>query len=267
MGLLEDAIREHLELKRKHGASEEEIRRKEAEAFGPFALGGGADRPPTQGGERPLADAESAQAAIDTPSEQASAGGELSNRSPERPEPAASASAGGSAHGKASVSEAPTHDPVASEFAEPGETRDQRSSVAAPTDDPPVLRDSPPARADSTAAVDPVSSDRGAGDWMSEAGVGEPFAPPRADPALFDETFVDAGGDAADAPPPVPEHGTAAEPPDLHRAPTFDHAAAHDPAAGDERDLLDETPDFLRDTPEHDRLWFEHGPPRDFDFD
>ena len=34
MGILDDAIKEHLELKRSHGASEDEIRRKEAEAFG-----------------------------------------------------------------------------------------------------------------------------------------------------------------------------------------------------------------------------------------
>jgi len=32
-------------------------------------------------------------------------------------------------------------------------------------------------------------------------------------------------------------------------------------------DVLEETPDFLRDTPEQDRLWFEQRPPRDFDFD
>src|SRR3954467_12435634 len=35
MGILDDAIREHLELKRAHGANEDELRRKEAEAFGP----------------------------------------------------------------------------------------------------------------------------------------------------------------------------------------------------------------------------------------
>jgi hypothetical protein len=44
-------------------------------------------------------------------------------------------------------------------------------------------------------------------------------------------------------------------------------------AAGDEEpegpveDVLEETPDFLRDTPDQDRLWFEQRPPRDFDFD
>ncbi|HEY2536099.1 MAG TPA: hypothetical protein VGI24_03845 [Solirubrobacteraceae bacterium] len=32
-------------------------------------------------------------------------------------------------------------------------------------------------------------------------------------------------------------------------------------------DVLEETPDFLRDTPEQERLWFEQRPPRDFDFE
>ncbi len=31
-------------------------------------------------------------------------------------------------------------------------------------------------------------------------------------------------------------------------------------------DVLDETPDVLQEAPEHDRLWFEQRPPRDFDF-
>ena len=35
MGVLEDAIREHLDLKRKHGASDEELNEQEAEALGP----------------------------------------------------------------------------------------------------------------------------------------------------------------------------------------------------------------------------------------
>ena len=33
-----------------------------------------------------------------------------------------------------------------------------------------------------------------------------------------------------------------------------------------EHDELEETPDFLQETPEHDRLWFEQKPPKDFDF-
>src|SRR5215210_7043246 len=35
MGLLDDAIREHLELKRKHGADPEDVARQEQEALGP----------------------------------------------------------------------------------------------------------------------------------------------------------------------------------------------------------------------------------------
>jgi hypothetical protein len=34
-----------------------------------------------------------------------------------------------------------------------------------------------------------------------------------------------------------------------------------------DEDVLEETPDFLRETPEQERLWFEQRPPRDFDFD
>ena len=37
-----------------------------------------------------------------------------------------------------------------------------------------------------------------------------------------------------------------------------------EPAQGE--DVLEETPEFLQETPEHDRLWFEQKPPRDFDF-
>ena len=49
--------------------------------------------------------------------------------------------------------------------------------------------------------------------------------------------------------------------------------AAHDESTedaesddGQVEDVLEETPDFLRETPEHERLWFEQRPPRDFDF-
>ena len=39
------------------------------------------------------------------------------------------------------------------------------------------------------------------------------------------------------------------------------------PAAEDEvHDELEDTPEFLQETPEHDRLWFEQKPPKDFNF-
>ena len=38
-------------------------------------------------------------------------------------------------------------------------------------------------------------------------------------------------------------------------------------SAEGEGDVLEETPEFLRDQPEDDELWFEQGEPKDFDFD
>jgi hypothetical protein len=55
------------------------------------------------------------------------------------------------------------------------------------------------------------------------------------------------------------------------RAPSDGSSAAVADEQGDgaesAEDVLEETPDFLRDTPEQERLWFEQRPPRDFDFD
>ena len=83
-----------------------------------------------------------------------------------------------------------------------------------------------------------------------------------------------------DAPAPDPEPVTEREPePDIpldqatveYTPPPPDEPEEREepptpPQEGDE-DVLEETPDFLQETPEHDRLWFEQKPPRDFDLD
>ena len=38
-----------------------------------------------------------------------------------------------------------------------------------------------------------------------------------------------------------------------------------EPGTGED-DVLEETPEFLRDNPDDDELWFEQGEPKDFDF-
>jgi len=55
MGLLDDAIKEHLELKRKHGAGDDELRRQETEALGPARrdFSGDAARAEEPGGAEP----------------------------------------------------------------------------------------------------------------------------------------------------------------------------------------------------------------------
>ena len=54
-------------------------------------------------------------------------------------------------------------------------------------------------------------------------------------------------------------------PPPLEEAEELEEPPA--PPQEGEEDVLEETPDFLQETPEHDRLWFEQKPPRDFDLD
>ncbi len=55
------------------------------------------------------------------------------------------------------------------------------------------------------------------------------------------------------------------QPEEVPASETLEH---QQPAAEPEADdVLEETPEFLQETPEHDRLWFEQRPPRDFDWD
>ena len=63
-----------------------------------------------------------------------------------------------------------------------------------------------------------------------------------------------------------PEREPAPEPEIALDQPTVEYTPEPAPAAEGE-DVLEETPDFLQETPEHDRLWFEQKPPRDFDLD
>jgi hypothetical protein len=171
MGLLDDAIREHLELKRRRGASDDEVSSQEHEAFGAGAVA------PAE----PVAEVPAAAAPVAEPEPDAAPDAE--------PEPAA-----------------------------------------------------PP---------EPV------------APVAEPAA------AVAESEFW------LDDPDEVP----AEESLDHHRAqPTHEFTpegveelepeaefVAPDEEPGGE-DPLEETPEFLQETPEHDRLWFEQKPPKDFDF-
>jgi hypothetical protein len=201
MGVLDDAIREHLELKRRHGATEEEIARNEAEALGPARRGPVPEEEPA---------AEPAEPAAAEPSEPAPV---------EPPEPAA---------------------PLAETEPVPADEVPPAAPVE-PTIDVPAEPEPP-------GAIEPGAA-------------GAPAAPVEADlPPVHD---VDR--DPLEPPPPVPgaEPGATVE---------FDTLSARDdeagapPEEGDE-DVLEETPEFLRETPEHDRLWFEQKPPRDFDLD
>ena len=215
MGILDDAIRDHLDLKRRRGADPSEVERAEREALGPV-------RRNPSAAELAEADAEAV------------------------PEGAADYAPGGapayapegalaydhaddedwshdSLHEPADAGAQPVYDEA------PAEPVTARPEFSAPEDAP--FRD-----ADTPLAEEP----------LDEEPAHEPFpAPPAAPPAM-------AGGGPETAEYDV-EDALAAE--------------ERREQAADGEDVLEETPEFLQDTPDHDRLWFEQRPPKDFDFD
>jgi hypothetical protein len=64
---------------------------------------------------------------------------------------------------------------------------------------------------------------------------------------------------------PFPAEAPAEPAPSQLEQETEEYDIEHEPSEDD--DVLETTPEFLQDAPDHDRLWFEQRPPRDFDFD
>jgi hypothetical protein len=85
----------------------------------------------------------------------------------------------------------------------------------------------------------------------------EPRRAPEADPLddLEDEH-----------PDPAPERHDTAKPLGDETAEYNVEDALQKEGEQEGEDVLEETPEFLQDTPDHDRLWFEQKPPKDFNF-
>jgi hypothetical protein len=213
MGVLDDAIREHLELKRRHGAPDDELERAEQEALGPARRdsAAGAGVPPLE--EVAGEELEQVEAAVPPP-----------------PPPP------------------PVDDPV---FADEYETR----PAPADFDEP-----------DPDRAPDPVEgfTEPSAADLPDLEEAPPPgTAKPHGDPALgdYEEPVVDVEEPVLDPEDPPEE-------PDRARTSILDDPLAEPaPAPEQSEDVLEDTPEFLQDAPEHDKLWFEQKPPRDFDFE
>ncbi|HEV7774010.1 MAG TPA: hypothetical protein VGO48_12065 [Conexibacter sp.] len=246
MGLLDDAIREHLDLKRRRGADPSEVARLEQEALGPV------------------------------------------RRDPAPAEPADDHNDESHAHESTADAEPHAgHPHPASEGLHP----DDRTHVLAPEDrhepphgDPLFEQHAHNEEVGGTAAREPeelggaaASAPEPSADDADRAGGDE-----NARPAAEGRTGARVGADPGPARQAAePEHeGQQAQDPrhsDIVDQPTTEYrvedhhdedeheaSAAH---GGPDEDVLEETPDFLQETPEHDRLWFEQRPPRDFDFD
>ena len=202
MGLLDDAIREHLDLKRRRGADPTEIERAERDALGPVRRDYDDEPPP----------------AFDE-----------------------------------------VHDDLPA--AEPGAP----VAISDPYDDPFAddgYEDDPFADAD-----DAPPADR----YENEPPVAEvpPVPPPRTVPRAAEPP-------AGESPRPVPVRAPdRVQPPSPSSRPgvgdetvewDVERALQEEESGERPEDPLEETPEFLQDAPEHDRLWFEQRPPRDFDF-
>jgi hypothetical protein len=134
--------------------------------------------------------------------------------------------------------------------------------------------------------ADPDDVARQEQEVLGQGGPRAEFAPTEEPEAVAEaeaEERADADDALAEGDPGIPEEpseGHVAEAPGYDEDPWLDEEPDEVPAeealeppraqprqpTGDE-DVLEETPDFLQETPEHDRLWFEQKPPRDFDWD
>ncbi len=293
MSILDDAIREHLELKRAHGADESEVKRLEDEAFGPP---GRPDEPdplaeaPTEFMITPEAEAAQAEESggrriniadlqepppADAPAEDAAQAAPPAEEEPPAleheivPEPTAAepepeepvAEAGPSTEERHAIAEQPT------EFfdveAEMGTEDAPAVEAPSPSDEEIVEAEAvepPLAPVEPATEIHASRAEAPAEDVIDEEEEDEDF--------WSDQRLSDELDQALEAPLAAEdeeaEEISEEEPSEEHEQPR--PAANYDPDTGHE-DVLEDTPEFLEDAPEDDELWFEQKPPKDFDFD
>lgn len=314
MGILDEAIREHLELKRQHGAGDSELKQLEDEAFGQ------AERPGDEQAPDPLAEAptqfmEQPDIAEDEGARREPTIADL-QEPPPLPEPKQTAVVEDAAEpAPAPVDEAPAeeeepameHEIVADAVEASGPSTEERRTIAEqPTEMFDVEQElgGPPSPTDEELVEEEIAEPRLApSDPLAglaeteEAEVSVQGPAPDDDDEYDDEDdafwneqrlsdeldqALEAPRDAEPEPaaeietePELDEPAEAGEEPESeeHEAPpeTVEEPApvaeADPESSHHEEDVLEETPDFLEETPEDDQLWFEQKPPKDFDFD
>jgi hypothetical protein len=225
MGLLDDAIREHLDLKRRRGADPSEVARLEQEALGPV-----------------------------------------------RREPAPAAEPADEHH-----DESHAHEPAAAEVEHPhpaseGLHPDDRTHVLPPED----RHESPHGDPLFEQHAHNVEMGGAAAHEREELGGAAASRPePSAENADRTGAHAESTGPAHSGADPEGEpqdrrHSDIVDQPTTEYQVEDHHDDEHEASAAHgspDEDVLEETPEFLQETPEHDRLWFEQRPPRDFDFD
>lgn len=297
MSILDDAIREHLELKRAHGADEAEIKRLEDEAFGPPGRPEGPDplaEAPTEFMTTPGAEAateDSGGRRINIADLQEPPDAPAAEAPPVPAEDPAQAAAPAEEESPVAEHEAIVEPPDAGHSTEerhaiaeqPTELFDVQSEIGdadAPPSEAPSPSDEEIAAVEAAepklAPVEPpteIHASRAAAPADDLAGEEEEDEDFWSDQRLSDE--LDQALEAPlDPVPAVEELEPALEDPepafeaaDPVATPTEEHEAPAGDKSDSDEDVLEETPDFLEESPEDDELWFEQKPPKDFDFD
>jgi hypothetical protein len=295
MGLLDDAIREHLDLKRRRGADPTEVEREEREVLGPVRRRG--ELAPHDQADLALAHDDELEDELEhepLPLDDAPWDDEMAEpRTPaafdhgddeplQRPyrdarEPYGAPDPPPYAPLEPEPYSAREPDPYSAREPEPYSTREPEpysapepsryAADAGPEPEPYSAREPPRYAADAGPEPDPYSEQeppRYAADAAREP---DPYRAPEPQPYVGDSAGPDRypGRFAADPEPEPAEMDEATAEFSIEDAHAAEDKAS--PKEGVDEDVLEETPEFLQDTPDHDRLWFEQRPPRDFDFD
>lgn len=338
MGILDEAIREHLELKRQHGADETELDTLESEAFGPADRPDAAGSPPASEAETQIISPGSSVTApagegdqldkVFEATRQSEADEAAAESRPEgEPKPEA---APAPQDPEATFAEHPVPDPPAPSASvtpevteaatvESPEARPEPAAEAAPEPPAPApegdagdmleaerhhLSSHPTEHYDVDAAIaeeeeidilsesslsDELDRALESGEVESAGQTVEYQMPVEEDSGEFEsaepesaeipveepESEFEPEFEAAPEPEPVAEEEDSAEL--LYQDAAAEDQPNEEPDTGeedaegssdffDQDDVLEATPEFLEETPEHDRLWFEQKEPKDFDF-
>ena len=223
MGIFDDAIRQHLDLKRRQGAEETELKQLEDEAFGPPARPGEPEFGET--GEQAEVESPDAEHSVQAPSD------------PAVPE----------------LGDEPAAEGATFTTAEREAIADQPTTFF----DHQLPEDQPEVDLDVDLDLD-LEEELEEVDALAEEPMSEPPGAPAIEPEPAVEPEPTADADLLERDPVEEEQAV-----DLAEEESDPEPAGADQAADD---VLEETPEFLRDNPDDDELWFEQGEPKDFDF-
>ncbi len=308
MSILDDAIREHLELKRAHGADDAELKKLEDEAFGPperpdqadpFAEApteflvapetGAADQADEEGGRR-IPNIADLQEPPEAPKSQEAESDEAPDEPDEGPaeeehpamEHEAIVEPGHSTEERHAIASQPTEI-----FDVEGQFEEAPAEVEAPADEELIdaeqgePRLAPPADEEPADEFDEFFSEQRLSDELNQALEAplpdEPGLVPAEDSAAFADPAEETVDEQAElgAEDRHAEPGERAErdstsefllPESREESEPAEEPAPPAAAPPDHEDVLEDTPEFLEESPEDDDLWFEQKPPKDIDF-